>query len=662
MTNPTTTTAPNQVPTGIYLTWRISRQGLKELSALCGRPVLSFPIDTRHGLQDAATRLIKGGASLCVEMECSVHCEVWPLALALAREYGLQLNIAFDPRVFNQQGPATVGTPLDPATTTEEALQDAYHAVLQERFAVLENLDIPLGRACVEGLKARAGKILLTDGFLNGKTLSGGMLLALGWQTADWLRKHAPEPRVGILLPPGIAGMVANLACALCGKTPVNFNPTTGREAAEACLALSGVTSIVTTPLVQEKLPNFPWPAKRLDISAHLKQLPKVQILWKRLLVSLLPASLLTTKKIRVPASRGDAEAALLFTSGSVGQPKAVVLTHRNILGNIRQTQAVLPPQDIPSILGCLPIFHSFGFTVTIWWPLISGPPIVSTLSPLDTARVIETIQHHQVALLVTTPTFLRTYTRKARPEQLRSLTMVVTGAEKLPADIRTDFEEKFNVPVCEGYGATETTPVIAVNRVFPHLKHQQIYSQPGTVGRLIPGLRVKTTDPLTGRPSSFRKTGVLSYKGVNIFAGYLGNPEQTGAVLEDGWYSSGDLGHLDENGFLHVEGRLSRFSKIAGEMVPHGTVELKLRSLLEEMLGREAPGLVVTGVQNPAKGESLVVLITEDVDIARLKKIAAGHGLPNLWIPRTFKKVAEVPLLASGKLDLQKIRKLAED
>lgn len=660
MTDVTTKPASNQAPAGIYLAWRITREGLQDLSASGGRPVLSFPILSRDGLQSDATRLLAGGAGLCVEMESSVHGDVWPLVLALAKEYCLAVAIAFDPRVFGQAGPAVAGTPLDPATTSEEEMQETYHRVLEEHFTRMDSLGLSLGYACVKGLKARSGKVILTDGFLDGKSLTGGMLLALGWLTADWLRRQVPEPRVGILLPPGIAGMVANLACTLCGKTPVNLNPTTGREAAEASLGLSGVTTVLTTPLMREKLPHFPWPRRCLDVVAHLQHLPKGQILWRRALAGLLPASVLA-QKMGVPPDGGDAEAALLFTSGSVGQPKAVILSHRNILANIRQTQSVLPPEEISSILGCLPIFHSFGFTVTIWWPIISGPPIVSTLSPLDANRVIETIQKYKVALLVTTPTFLRAYTRKARPEQLRGLAMVVTGAEKLPADTRTDFEEKFKVPVCEGYGATETTPVISCNRVFAYLKGNQIYSRPGSVGRLIPGVQVKTADPMTGEPSSFRKTGILSYKGANIFAGYLGNPEQTAAVLQDGWYSSGDLGRLDENGFLHVEGRLSRFSKIAGEMVPHGTVELKLRGLLEEMLGREAPGLVVTGVQDAAKGESLVALITEEVDVARLKKIAAGQGLPNLWIPKVFKKIEEVPLLASGKLDLQKVRQLAE-
>ena len=212
-----------------------------------------------------------------------------------------------------------------------------------------------------------------------------------------------------------------------------------------------------------DKVEDFPWPEKRIDIADLIKSLAKSDLKRWGVIALLLPTSLLA-RWIGLPRWGDREEAAILFTSGSAGEPKGVVLTHRNILANTAQIGAVLGRIKLDSILGSLPIFHSFGFTVMFWWPMLGGPRVVTYPSPLETAKLIETIERHRLELLVTTPTFLRGFLRKAKPEQLRSLKMVVTGAEKLPPDLTRDFEARFGIQVSEGYGMTEASPVVAVN------------------------------------------------------------------------------------------------------------------------------------------------------------------------------------------------------
>ena len=268
----------------------------------------------------------------------------------------------------------------------------------------------------------------------------------------------------------------------------------------------------------------------------------------------------------------------LLFTSGSAGEPKGVVLSHRNILANISQFRVMVNLKQGEGVLASLPFFHSFGCTVTLWFPIIKGLRAVTYPNPLDVAKNAEIVQRYGCTLFLATPTFLRAYLRKAEKEQLASVRLVITGAEKLPRAIAEAFEEKFGKQVMEGYGLTETAPVVSCNLPDVSLNDaghtvQQAY-RPGSVGKLAPGIAAQIRDPDTGAVLSLHDTGMLWLRGANIFEGYLGEPALTAEVLHDGWFRSGDLGRFDEDGFLFIEGRLSRFSKIGGEMVPHETVE----------------------------------------------------------------------------------------
>lgn len=511
-----------------------------------------------------------------------------------------------------------------------------------------------LGQACLHGLAHHPGRVLLIDGGMGGRQIKAGVLLGAGLALAKRIKKECSEPRVGILLPPGAGGTIANLACVLAGKTPVNLNFTSGRAASESAVRQAGLKVILSAKAMEEKVgEHFPQAERKLDLGVLLKEEKKTAVFWS-LLAWLLPSGWLALLA-GVPKEGGDREAGLLFTSGSTGEPKGVVLTHRNLLSNLAQIEGVLGNLHLGSLLGCLPLFHSFGFTVTLWWPLTGGPRVVTYPSPLDPQALGEVILKHGVELVVTTPTFLRALMRRAGKEKLGGLRMVVTGAEKLPPSLKKEFQEKVGVQVYEGYGMTEASPVVAVNT--PNAE------KAGSVGRTVVGIEVRTVDEESRQILSKGEPGILEFRGPNVFAGYLGRPDLDGKVLRDGWYHSADYGRVDEDGFLFIEGRRARFSKIGGEMVPHGVVEEALVQWGRK-LGRGVEGALewmVTAVEDEKKGESLVVLHTIDLDPAEVEKALREAALPNLWIPKKFKKVERIPLLASGKLDLAEARKIAQ-
>jgi acyl-[acyl-carrier-protein]-phospholipid O-acyltransferase/long-chain-fatty-acid--[acyl-carrier-protein] ligase len=315
-------------------------------------------------------------------------------------------------------------------------------------------------------------------------------------------------------------------------------------------------------------------------------------------------------------------------------------------------------------MLACLPLFHSFGFTVMLWYPLLRGCRVVTVPSPLDTRKIIDAIKAERASVLVGAPTFLRPFLKKAEKEELSSLTLVVSGAEKMPREIYDGFLEKFDLEIMQGYGLTETSPVANINQPNPPLKTttatQQEGKRLGSVGRMLPGMTARIIDPdtLAERPAT--ETGLLLFRGSNIFSSYLKDEEKTRAALRDGWFVTGDLARFDEAGFLHIEGRLSRFSKIGGEMVPHGTVEQKLAEAFA-LDQSEGPSVAVVGVPDAAKGEALVLLTTRDLSADQVRDKLTAAGLPNLWVPKIIRRVEKIPMLGTGKLDLKGCKDLAE-
>ena len=564
------------------------------------------------------------------------------------------------PRGWRRAVGVAYGKPF-PAEAAGEARQRLLE-VGSALFATRPQLGGHLAAEVARGLGLRAGREVVIDRAQGRRAVSGAVLVALAWLLSRRLRR-LPEARVGVVLPAGLGAAIANLACAFADKVPVNLNFTVGRAAAESCLRRAGVRTMISAEAFRSKLgerfPDFPWTEDRLDIAEALKALPRWKIALVAVVARVTPSDLLPWV-LGLPRAGGDREAGLLFTSGSSGEPKGVALSHANILANLLQIDESGAVPRRARLLSSLPVFHSFGFTVGVWYALSRDTTLITLPSPVDTAANIAAVREERATVTVGTPTFLRPWLRKAKAGDLASLEWAVAGAEKVPADLVEAWARDLGKPLLEGYGTTEASPVLAVN--IPDVtdgKDTWRGNRPGSVGRPVVGVAVRFLDPDTGTALAPGKTGLVQVRGANLFAGYLGDAERTAEVLRDGWYATGDLGRLDEEGFLHLEGRLSRFSKVGGEMVPHGAVEDAILGLLGGV-GEGAQPVAVAGRPDDAKGEQLVVLHAVDLDPGRIREGLVAAGLPNLWIPKTFVRVPAIPVLGTGKLDLRAIRQLA--
>jgi len=335
------------------------------------------------------------------------------------------------------------------------------------------------------------------------------------------------------------------------------------------------------------------------------------------------------------------------------------MLSHRNILANVDAVAQVFQLKSDDVMVGVLPFFHSFGFSVTLWLPLIAGFGAVFHPNPMDGKTIGEISERYHGTILVSTPTFYAGYIRKCTREQFARVRYALVGAEKLREPIATAFKEKFGITLLEGYGCTEMSPVVAVNApdVDDHGEHQR-GSQPGTVGHPLPGVVAKVVDPETGEGPLIGRDGLLLVNGTNRMQGYLGDPERTADVLRDGWYVTGDIACIDEAGFIRITDRLSRFSKIAGEMVPHMKVEEQIQGLLDPLYT-----CVVTSVPDEARGERLVAFYTDPVvQPHELWERLCRTELPRLWLPKRedLRFVEAIPSLGTGKVDLRAVRQLA--
>jgi len=303
-------------------------------------------------------------------------------------------------------------------------------------------------------------------------------------------------------------------------------------------------------------------------------------------------------------------------------------------------------------------LFHSFGFTGTLWLPLLAGFGAVYHPNPTDAKTIGETVKKYRATLLISTPTFYAGYLRRCSAEEFASLHYVIAGAEKLRESIATGFREKYGIEILEGYGCTELAPVVSVN--IPDVIHdgeKQVGNKRGTVGHPIPGVAVKVIDPESGKPLPSGTAGMLLAKGGNLMLGYLGEPQLTAEVIRDGWYVTGDIASVDEDGFIRITDRLSRFSKIGGEMVPH----MKIEEIVNGLLGNA--GCAVTAVADEQRGEKLVVFYTTDgISPQELWDKLNRSDLPKLWIPKRedLHPIDSIPLLGSGKADLKKVKELA--
>ncbi|MGH9682810.1 MAG: acyl-[ACP]--phospholipid O-acyltransferase [Candidatus Acidiferrales bacterium] len=468
----------------------------------------------------------------------------------------------------------------------------------------------------------------------------------------------AGQEMVGILLPPGIPGALVNFAATLSGKIPVNLNYTSSNETLASCAAQCKLQTVISTKLLLDRIPlQVP---RKIILLEEAAAAPSLGERICALLMWPLPPALLEKLLCSGKRKSLDDLAAIIFSSGSTADPKGVMLTHYNIASNVEQLGQTFMLESKDVMLGVLPFFHSFGFTVTLWLPAVLGIGVAYHPSPLDLGAIGEIVRDYRVTFLLATPTLLQAYARRCSPEDFGSLQFVVVGAEKLPNALALAFEDRFGIRPLEGYGCTECSPAVAVNtRDFRAPGFRQVGAKRGRIGHPLPGVSVRIVDPETRERRPVGEPGLLLVRGPNIMKGYLGNPEKTAEVLQDGWYVTGDIATEDEDGFLAITDRLSRFSKIGGEMVPH----IKIEEKLQELASADEKQFVVTGVPDGKKGERLVVLHTLAPEDLKLVLDRLGDsGLPNLWLPRPnqFFKVDEFPLLGTGKLDLRRLRELA--
>ncbi len=474
-----------------------------------------------------------------------------------------------------------------------------------------------------------------------GKLLIGSIALANRMKPCIKNQKH-----IGILMPTSLGNAIANLAITLSGKTSVNLNWTASPEAMQSAVKQGRLKYVITSRRFMKKIKQPDLSVRWLYLEDLLKNFGHVEQF--RAFRAALFASPKHLAGGRMPLPTDLAT--IIFSSGTTGLPKGVMLSHANIISNVEAGQLVQQFKQSDSVCAILPLFHAFGYLGLLWWPLLKGMRIAYHANPLEAGRVIRLIKEEKLTTLLATPTFLQSYMRKAAAKDLQSLKTIITGAERLRPEFATAFEEKFGVQPLEGYGCTELSPVALLS-----LKNS---NSPGSAGQPLPGIAIRMVNPDTRKTLADGEEGLMLVKGPNVMQGYLGQSEKTAEVLTNGWYNTGDIARMDQRGFVYITGRLSRFSKIAGEMVPHGAVE----EALQRASKSDEPCVAVVSISDTAKGEQLAVCCTEKAGdpatlISKLRKL----DLPNLWIPRVtnFFPIPELPLLGTGKLDLCAIQNL---
>lgn len=480
------------------------------------------------------------------------------------------------------------------------------------------------------------------------------------------IEAYSPEQNIGLLLPSSGGGAIASIAILSLGKTLVNLNFTAGKKALSSAAKQAEVKHIYTSRKFLDKmfergmdLESY-FPDSKLlmleDIREEISTLSRIVTLLKAIL---LPASMIKKSYFK-EVSMNDT-AAILFSSGSEGSPKGVELTHINIAANAKQAAIELEAADSDVIMSTLPTFHAFGFAITTLMPLSEGIPIVCHADPKDVSTISSGIQKYSGTILVGTPTFLRMYTisKKVTYESMQSLRLVVAGAEKLRSEVRDGFEKKFKMPVYEGYGTTETSPGASVN--LPDIESPyKLRNRPGTVGKAFSGTEFRIVDPDSLEPLPTGEDGLILIGGPQIMKGYLKMPEKTAEVIEliDGyrWYRTGDKGHLDEDGFLTIVDRYSRFAKIGGEMISLTTVE---EEILDACNDKDLE-IAATCLPDQRKGEKIVLIATNNLDKNNLKKLLSDAKVNPLYHPAEVLIVEEIPKLGSGKTDFGATKKIA--
>ncbi|MDW6004539.1 acyl-[ACP]--phospholipid O-acyltransferase [Vibrio mangrovi] len=575
--------------------------------------------------------------------------------LAKARKTGMKRDVII-----------AFGQAMDIHSTATQVKQKVFDMSVATWNEYANTLDT-LPEAWISTAKARPSQWAVADS--HGKPVTHSQFL-VGSLLLKRQIQQLPGQNLGLLVPTSSAGLMSNLATMMAGKTVVNLNYTASLEALRNAKENAAIQSIVTSRRFITKLEKRGIDCQTIlsgcqicyleDFKENLSRAAKVVML---LAVKCLPARWINRLLCR--QQQREDTAAILFSSGSEGAPKGVMLSHKNILANLRQVSDVLNIRDNDKIMATLPLFHAFGLTVTGMLPLIEGIPVICHPDPTDSLNIARAVAKYEATLMCATSTFLGMYQRNRRvnPMMFSSLRAVVSGAEKLDSKIKAGFQQKFMVPVLEGYGTTETTPVASVN-LPGHLVRTEGFIQEaareGTVGLALPGTTFKIVDPVTLAPLPAGEDGLILIGGAQIMQGYLNDPEKTDEVVVriDGqrWYKTGDKGHLDDDGYLTIVDRYSRFAKLGGEMVSLGAVEQYARELLDQ----PESGLVAINLPDEKKGEQIVMLVDQSLEPGEVKKLLMQKGMPSLMLPNKIMQVANIPLLGSGKLDFSTAKNLA--
>jgi acyl-[acyl-carrier-protein]-phospholipid O-acyltransferase/long-chain-fatty-acid--[acyl-carrier-protein] ligase len=566
------------------------------------------------------------------------------------------------PRLWRGRATIAYGAPL-PSTSRAPEVRQAIQKLGADCAVLRSRERLPVHRQFVRMAARHPFRVCFIDPNAQFKVINYAMALMGSSLLARVLRPVLGDsPMVGVWLPPSAGGAITNIALAFLGKTAVNLNYTSSPEGIRSAIRQCGIRHVLTSRRFTDRM--------QLDAG------PDVQVIlledyahrfgrWRRLCgiaaVVLLPGWFLDRFVLRLGKHRIDDLATVVFSSGSTGQPKGVMLTHANIAANAASMIQAIDLRAPDRALGVLPFFHSFGYTVTLWVPLQVGASLVYFPDPRQAKEIGELCRQYRCTAFVTTPTFLRFCLRRSEPDDFRSLRVLICGAEKLPASLAEEFRERFGVLPLEGYGCTELSPVATTN--VPDVEvagTRQVGNKPGTIGQPVPGVAARVVHPDTLAPLPLGEEGLLMLYGPNVMKGYLGMEERTREVIRDGWYVSGDMARIDEDGFVTITGRLARFAKIAGEMVPLQRIEEELHGILQTC----DHVCAVTAVPDEKKGERVVVLHLRHpgLDVRELSEQLSQRGLPNLGLPgeRDFFPIAEMPVLGSGKLDLKRLRDLA--
>lgn len=482
-----------------------------------------------------------------------------------------------------------------------------------------------------------AGKIALVDG--DDRTFTYDEVILASFALGSALKRgtHAGEC-VGVMLPTGAAAALTFFALSAYGRVPTMLNFTSGLASLKSALRTAQVKRVITAHRLVEK-------AGLQDVVAGLgAEIVYLEDVRKNLSLR----NKLTAAVGKIAPGLFSAKpdpskpAVILFTSGTEGEPKGVVLSHENILANVAQARAHFDFYASDVLLNPLPIFHCFGLTVGTLLPLMIGVKIVSHPTPLQPKEIVQRIRRHGATILISTDTFINQYARACDSGDLDSLRMAVCGAERLRDETRAFLRKKSGVTLLEGYGVTEAAPVLAANQVEAN--------HPGTVGRMMPGIEARL-EPVEGISGA----GQLHVRGPNIMMGYL-KPEAPGKIvaLEGGWHNTGDIAAIDEEGFIAIRGRLKRFAKIGGEAVSLAVVENIASALWPEH------SHAAVAMPDGRKGEQ-IVLVTNAPEASRAAMVgwAQNHGVTELALPRRLILIESIPLLATGKTDYVSVKKM---